>query len=189
MLAFRLRSPFAAIEGLLDRFICVAGAVIFSQAPEFMQQYLQRLGGRLDEARRQLDQMRAVAARSGLTLDQLTSRTESASDPSVSRLGGVLREAVERVDALSAAETALRHASILARPFVFLRRFDPAVASATWSVFKPAVPTTVEGAVYALGGAAAMLGAYHFALRRPIRRAWSSRANRLTLGANPPGQP
>ena len=31
-------------EKLLDRALCVAGAVIFSQAPEFMQQYLQRLG-------------------------------------------------------------------------------------------------------------------------------------------------
>ena len=32
-------------DGLLDRALCVAGTVLFSQIPEFMQQYLQRLGG------------------------------------------------------------------------------------------------------------------------------------------------
>jgi hypothetical protein len=34
-------------ETLLDRVLCVAGAITLSQAPEFFQQYLQRLGGHL----------------------------------------------------------------------------------------------------------------------------------------------
>jgi len=64
-----VRSLLAGGEGLLDRLLCVVGAVLFSQLPEFIQQYLQRLGGHLDEARRQLEQFRAVAAQSDLTLD------------------------------------------------------------------------------------------------------------------------
>jgi len=173
-----IRSVFAAGERMLDRLLCVLGAVAFSQIPEFMQQYLQRLGGHLDEARRQLDQLQAAAARSGLTLDQLTAHTAAATDPAVARLGGVLREAAARVDGLAAAESAIRHASVLARPFVFLGHLDPGIARATWSIFKPAVPTTAEGLVYALMGVLAILGTYHLGVRQPIRRAWLARADR-----------
>jgi len=40
-----------------------AGAVLLAQAPEFLQQYLQRLGGHLDEARRMVEQAPQLAAR------------------------------------------------------------------------------------------------------------------------------
>ena len=69
------QSILSAGDGLIDRLLCVVGAVLCSQLPEFIQQYLQRLGGHLDEARRQLDQFREVAAKSGLTLDQLAAKS------------------------------------------------------------------------------------------------------------------
>ncbi|TAG29309.1 MAG: DUF2937 family protein, partial [Verrucomicrobia bacterium] len=62
-------------ESLLDRALCVAGAVGFSQAPEFFQQYLQRLGGHLDEARLVLARFQGVASESGLTLRELIETT------------------------------------------------------------------------------------------------------------------
>lgn len=43
--------------------LAVIGAATFSQAPEFMQQYLQRLGGHLDEASRLQIQYPALAER------------------------------------------------------------------------------------------------------------------------------
>jgi len=173
-----IRSVFAAGEGLFDRLLCALGAATFSQVPEFMQQYLQRLGGHLDEARRQLEELQAAAARSGLTLEQLTAHTAAAGDPAVARLGAVLKEASTRVEDLAAAEGAIRHASILARPFVFLGHLDPAISRATWGVFKPALPTTLEGLVYSLVGIVVFLGVYHFGVRRPVGRAWKARAAR-----------
>ena len=82
-----IRSVISSGEGLFDRLLCVLGAVTFSQVPEFMQQYLQRLGGHLDEARRQLDRLQDAAARSGLTLEQLTAHMSPPDDPAVARLG------------------------------------------------------------------------------------------------------
>ena len=38
-----LRPLMRAGSKLIDRVLCVAGAVLFSQLPEFFQQYLQRL--------------------------------------------------------------------------------------------------------------------------------------------------
>ena len=164
------RKVLEAGEGLLDRALCVIGAVLFSQLPEFMQQYLQRLGGHLDEARRHLQQFRETAAQSGLTLDRLISQTNANADPAVAKLGGVMTEAVTRVHTLEAAQTALQNASLWSRPFVFLQHIDGAIARATWAIFKPAVPTTVEGLVYALVGMLVLLAVFHFGFKPVLVR-------------------
>jgi DUF2937 family protein len=163
-------------EGLLDRVLCVLGAVIFSQAPEFMQQYLQRLGGHLDEARRQLHQFQAVAAQSGLTLERLISQTTTNSDSAVAKLGGVMSQAVVRVDTLESAQSAIQNASLWSRPFVFLRHVDSSLAHATWAIFKPAVPTTAEGLVYAGFGMLTCIVIYHLGIKYPIVRFRARRA-------------
>jgi hypothetical protein len=181
-----VHSLLAAGEGFLDRLLCVVGAVLFSQLPEFIQQYLQRLGGHLDEARHQLEQFREAAAKSNLTLDQLIARTLGSAEPTVARLGGIMRETVARVDALAAADAAIRQASIFARPFVFLRHLDFSIAQATWSIFKPAVPTTLEGLVYAAGGVLLALAFYHGGVKAPVRRALRRRAERRALAAQVP---
>jgi len=158
-------------EGLLDRALCVIGAVVFSQIPEFMQQYLQRLGGHLDEARRQLLHFQQAAAQSGLSLDGLIGHTTANADPAVAKLSEVMTEAVTRVDTLATAQAAMQGASLWSRPFVFLRQADPAIARGTWAIFKPAVPTTVEGLVYALFGMLVLIAIYHLGIKYPIARA------------------
>jgi hypothetical protein len=163
-----LRPIFRASEGLLDRVLCVLGAVAFCQLPEFIQQYLQRLGGRLDEARRQLAQFEAVAAKSKLTLLQFIERTSASTDAAVAKLGGVMQGAIDRVAELTQAEAALRTASMWEKPFVFFSQLDRSIASATLDVYRPAVPTTVEGLVYAVAGLLVVLCIYHGLLRAPI---------------------
>ena len=160
----------AAGEGLLDRVLGVIGAVVFSQAPEFMQQYLQRLGGHLDEARRQLQQFQQVADQSGVSLDHLIGETSTNGDAAVARLGGVMAEASARVDTLATAQAALQHASPWTRPFVFLQNIDSDIARSTWAAFKPAMPTTVEGLVYAFAGLLVLLAVYHLGIKWPLAR-------------------
>jgi len=174
-----------ASGGLLDRLLCILGAVLFSQAPEFMQQYLQRLGGHLDEARRQLDRLAATASQSGLSLDELRAHAAASPDPAVARLGDVVRDTAARVDLLAAAEAALRHASLASRPWVFLRNYDSTIAGPTWAAFRPAVPTTLEGASYALVGMAVALGLYHLGVKTPVRRAWEARQARRVRATAP----
>jgi hypothetical protein len=164
------RALLGAGDGLLDRALCVIGAVIFSQVPEFMQQYLQRLGGHLDEARRQLAQFENTATQSGLTLDRFIAQTTANAEPAVARLGGVMTETAARVETLAAAQAALEHATLWSRPFVFLARIDLPIARATWGIFKPGVPTTLEGAVYALAGMLVLLAVYHFGIKRTAVR-------------------
>ncbi len=175
-------------EGLLDRLLCVLGAVLFAQLPEFMQQYLQRLGGHLDEARRQLENLRSAAERSGMTLKQLIADASSNPDPAIVRLGGVVRETSARVDSLAAASDALLHASAFTRPFVFLRHLDPSIAKATLSIFRPAVPTTFEGLVYALLGVVALLAFYRCCIRSPAVKLWRAARKQAPLSGEAVGK-
>jgi hypothetical protein len=167
-------------EKLLDRALCVAGTVLFSQAPEFMQQYLQRLGGHLEEARRQLAQFKNVAAQSGLSLDQFIAQTNANTDAAVAKLGDVMSDTGARVAHLETAQAAISQASPLMRPFAFLRHVDAEIANATWSIYKPAVPTTLEGLLYALLGMAVLLALYHGLIKVPLTRVLTRRAAKRT---------
>jgi hypothetical protein len=163
-----IRSASDGAERLLDRILCVVGAIVFSQAPEFMQQYLQRLEGHLDEARLTLGKFTEAAAQSGMTLNQLVAGAGQNPDPSMQKVGGVIQGAAERVDQLSAADAALRGASIWTRPFVFFGHIDWGIAKATWAIYRPAVPTTPEGFLYAGIGILFALALYYGAVRAPI---------------------
>ena len=167
------RSLLGAGEGLLDRVLCVLGAVIFSQAPEFMQQYAQRLGGHVDEARRQLRQFQETAAQSGLTLERFITQTSANSDTAVAKLGSVMSRSLTRVDTLESAQSALQNSSIWSRPFVFLQHLDSSIAQSTWAAYQPAVPTTAEGLVYAACGMLTLIAIYHLGVKYPITRACS----------------
>jgi hypothetical protein len=171
-----IQSASEGAERLLDRILCVAGAVLFSQMPEFMQQYLQRLGGHLDEARLVLERFRDAAAKSGMSLEQLAAGAGQSPDPAVGRLGAVIRGAAVRVDELAAADAALRHASLWARPFVFITHLDRGIARATLEIYRPAVPTTVEGFVYAGFGVIAIMVLYQLLVRGPVVRLLRRRA-------------
>lgn len=173
-------------ETLLDRVLCVAGAVGLSQAPEFFQQYLQRLGGHLDEAIRQLAKFEAVARESGITLEELIATTKAQAAEPVAKLGAVMAEARERVVELRTAAEALKSATLWERPWVFIRNVDTDIAAATWEAFKPAVPVTAEGFAYAGAGMLLALALYQAAVAWPLRVAavkWRARGGLTRAGS------
>ena len=81
-----------------------------------------------------------------------------------------MSEAGARVQHLETAQAAIAGASPLERPFAFLRHVDAEIANATWDFYKPAVPTTVEGLLYALAGMAVLLGLYYGLIKTPCAR-------------------
>jgi hypothetical protein len=178
-----VRSASAGAERIFDRVLCLVGAVAFSQLPEFMQQYLQRLEGHLDEARLQLEHFRQAAAQSSMTLDQLISGAAQNPDPAMGRMGAVVRELMVRVDRLTAADAALRGADIWHKPFVFASNLDPDIARATWSIYRPVFPTSAEGLAYGAVGLILILALYHLVVRRPIARRLERRSR--LAGAGP----
>ncbi len=112
------------------------GAAVFSQAPEFFQQYLQRLGGALDE---------------------------------LLRLNLQVPSAQARVANLTAARDALQNAAGFERPYDFASHLQPDIALGALAAFRPALPLTIEGFLYAVFGLLLGVGLVNL-VSRPARR-------------------
>ena len=152
--------PFKLLDGLMDRIMAVAGAIVCAQFPQYFVQYIQRLGGHLDEARRAVSQYEKVAASYNLSLQEYINVHLTAANKIFVSTGKVIQELVDRLTHLESAFTALQNSSPLTRWFVFVRVMDPEIARNTWTNFTPGVPTTVEALVYALIGLLVGWGVY-----------------------------
>lgn len=137
------------------------GGTVAAQGPEFAQQYAQRLGGAVDELRRQIAGLEADARASGTTRDGAVERLRGNPDQLVARRGEAARGDIERLAALSAQQQALASAtSPLGRLFAVLRDPDPGLARATYRDYQPAVPTTADGVVAGFLGFLASWGGW-----------------------------
>ncbi len=147
-----LRRPLRFLDGLIDRVCALIGAVMLSQFPQYYGQYMQRLGGHLDEALKAVSRYEKAAAEHGLTLEEyIQHHIESTSEVFVSS-GHVIQSLVERYHNLLNSFNALSEANIFNRWFIFLREIDLEIARNTWHNFVPGIPTTAEGFIYALCG-------------------------------------
>ena len=150
----------------------LSGAAALSQYPEFSQQYAQRLAGRVDALALFVAEFDADAASLGLARDAALQELAEGGQMGAARAKTVART-IARYDRLSADLAVLRGAGPFSRAYRVRSLTDVAIAQATWSDFKPAMPLTFEGAVFSgvgffagLGGMAAVLAV----LRWPFRR-------------------
>lgn len=127
-----------------------------SQAPEFAQQYRQRIGGAIDELRRVVATFDDNARAEGVTREQMIGRFKANADPTVQRDGDDKDRIVDRLGRLERQRDAVANAGPFARLAVLARGFDGQLARATYLDFEPAWPATSEGLV--IGGAGFLLG-------------------------------
>jgi hypothetical protein len=125
----------AWLKSLVDGIGAAGGAATSSQLPEFVHQYLQRLGGHRDEAFNFVRMLKAQG---------------------VDVTSAVFTAAEARAQSLARAFDTIAQSSDLAQPAVFLRHMDPDIARATYDLFLPAVPLTPAGLLY--GGLGLILG-------------------------------
>ena len=132
------------------------GGLLASQFPAFFDQYLQSLGGRLDQARIHAQRIAETARDQGLSLEAYLRRFADNADPVVQSQAEVMASALADEARLSQAYAVLTQASAGLRPVVLLRHLDADVAAATAERFVPAAPLGLEGLVYL--GLGALLG-------------------------------
>lgn len=142
----------AILGRIADGLAGAAGAAVLAQFPAFYQQYLQRLGGRLDQALLAVDRLQEAAEEQGLTLSAYVRYFLDATDPVFRREGQNLVATLTQAQDLKEAQAALDGASPLTRPMVFLDHLDPDLASAAFDSYVPALPLDSEGLVYAAIG-------------------------------------
>jgi len=160
------------------------GGLLASQFPAFFDQYLQSLGGRLDQARVHAARIAEVARDQGLSVATYIQRFADNADPVVQSQAEVMASTLADESRLGAAYAVLTQAPAGLRPIVFLRHLDLDIAAATADRFTPAAPLGLEGLLYlaigALLGLAALAGGR--SLARHARRRLAARAERLPPG-------
>jgi Protein of unknown function (DUF2937) len=167
MLARRLALAIAVLAGLIG-----------SQAPEFAQQYRQRLGGALEELNRIVSEFDSEVQRQNLTRAEGLKRLEDNFDRLARERGEDMGKAINRSERLTAQIQAMNSSGPLMRLYVVATSFDPKIAQSTLDNYEPAELLSV-GALTA-GGLAALWG---WAATRLIAWPFSRRSRLLAARA------
>ncbi len=154
----------------------LVGALLLSQFPEFFQQYVQRLGGRLDEVTSQVSALDKRAAEAGTSTSLYLRDFILNRDPQVRREGQELQALVQRRVTLADDYRALTGPDRWWRAGRFATHFDWDVAATTARAYQPAMPVTAESAIYS--GAGFGSGMVIFLLLFGLRRRKGARARR-----------
>lgn len=141
---------FGLVGNLVDRLLCVAGAIVLAQAPVYMAQYVDVLSGAKAESGIMYEELSGLAKSYNLDLETYLDKLAANPDPMVRDNVAVQQSAVARHEKYVAAFDAITGASIWTRPFRFMQHADPTISQAV--VFEPGLPLTMEGGVYALVG-------------------------------------
>ena len=176
---------------MIGRSLCTAAALlsgfIASQAPEFAQQYRQRLGGAVDELGLVVTTFDRDAADAGMDRSKAVAAMKSSENTLVHLRGASVEAAIHRYDRLRAQYVDFERSGSLGRVTALFASPDQPLVRATFDHYEPAVPTTLAGIVTASLGfllAYLVLGPLAWLLRpgrsrrrkrpeRPERRRWS----------------
>ncbi|UCH75735.1 MAG: DUF2937 family protein [Rhodospirillales bacterium] len=170
---------------MLSRLVIIAVGLAIgagaAQGPEFIQQYTQRLGGWRDAYAQQLADLDARAAEAGMKRDEYVAALRGSEDPNAVREGDYLVLLPGYKAALDRAYEDLVGATAWSRPLAFVGHYNSELASRVLRDFKPAIPTTLEGAAY--GGTGFLVGWFAIALIGVPYRIWRRRREAAALRA------
>ena len=133
----------------------LVGCAIFSQAPEFAQQYRQRIGGAVDELKTVVADFDKDAAGSAMSRGEALSALTGAPEKFANQRGLSMERTVERFSRLEKQQKSIENANPLLRPFVVMRNPDNQIIRSAWEIFQPAIPLNSAGAFY--GGSEAFI--------------------------------
>lgn len=180
-LDFGGESPILLAMGAVHRTIVLAGALLggaaLSQAPEFTQQYRQRLGGAMAELQQFVADFDRDAKANGLSRAQALGAYAHSTEKFLNDRGLTMQGVLDRFDRLDRQSRDFASMAPVMRPFGLLTEHDRKVWSGAWRDFEPAMPLTAHGAVWAAIGAAvgALLIWFPAPIARHARRRWQRR--------------
>jgi hypothetical protein len=138
------------LRGLFDRLFVAGAAVAGGLVPGFIAQYRQRLGGRLDQARLDLQPWQRIADQfyQG-DLQNLIQYHLDSKDSTFHAEGGVIQALVTTVQRLQSAVDAL-HASLFHQLGYLTLHADTGLMRATFADWVPTFALSVDGVLFAL---------------------------------------
>ena len=151
----------AFVRGLLDRLFLIGAVVVGGLIPGFIAQYRQRLGGRLDQAKIDLEPWQKIADQFHQgDLDKLIQYHLASSDPTFHAEGAAIQSLVASVHQLQIAVDALQ-SSLFHQVSYLAMHMDPGLARATFSDWVPTFALSIEGLMFAVLFAVAIWLLFH----------------------------
>jgi Protein of unknown function (DUF2937) len=151
----------AIVRSLLDRMFLVGAVVAGGLVPGFITQYRQRLGGRLDQARIDLEPWQQIANQFHHgDINQLIHYHLQSSDPTFHAEGTAIQNLVASVQHLQGAADAL-HTSLFHQVGYLAMHTDSELGLATWRDWVPTFSLSAEGLTFALLFALAIWLLFH----------------------------
>jgi len=148
----------------------LGGAAGVSQFPEYSQQYMQRLGGAVDELLRFMDDFHKDAVSLDLSRDAALVDLAQGGQMGAARADSMVRT-IDRHARLSSDLADMQNLGPFSLARYATRFTDPELAGRVWENYKPAMPVTFEGIIFAvigfLGGLALLSGLIYL-LRLPF---------------------
>jgi len=132
-------------------------ACSMSQFPEYSQQYVQRLGGAVDELTTVVEDFDASAQASGQNREAALLSMDGTEF--LNRRQDDMRRTMTRQDTLTQDYDALRDANAFERLAYITKLTDTGITERTWDDFQPAVPLTLDGLIFTVVGYLAGYGA------------------------------
>lgn len=154
----------------------LAGGISMSQAPEFAQQYRQRIGGAIEELQRVVAEFDRDASANGMTRSEALA-AHAGAQPLFRDRGRSMETTIGRLDLLTRQQIEFETASPLAEPLMLMQG-DRVLLAGVWRDFQPAVPVTLSGLGWGVAGfglAAALAWSVFLGVRRGFRALFSAR--------------
>jgi hypothetical protein len=129
--------------------ISVVLALLFGQAPEFAQQYAQRLGGAIDELDRTVRHFEEDSRRSGYDRVGALALMGKNQEQLVRDQATRMSETIDRLANLRAQQTSMNHRGPFTRVAAFTTGYDRETAARTWRDFEFALPLSIGAILFA----------------------------------------
>jgi hypothetical protein len=148
------------VRAILDRIILLAGVVVAGCVPGFIEQYRQRLSGRLEQVTQDLSPFQAIADREHAgSLAELVRYHLQSADPTFHQEGEALQSMLDAADRLRAMVQGLD--TDLAHQFAYLlTHSDNTLLQTTWSDYRPAFALDLQGIIFAILVGVALWGLF-----------------------------
>lgn len=143
--------------GIKSKLVTLVAGLIglssFSQAPEFSQQYRQRLGGAVQELGVVVGDFDKNAKSALLSREEALGKLQGSKEQFVQDRGNSMGKTINRFDKLAIQQANLESSNGYMQPLFVLQNPDLELVKGAWSIYQPAIPLNKEGAVYGGFGA------------------------------------
>ena len=147
------KSALKIIVQTADRITIAVFAIIFTQVPQFIVQYKQRLGGHVDELASIIQQYKETAALSDKSIQEYIDLFLDSGIPEFISTGKIMNLNLERLDYLNNALNDLMSSTSFMQFFTFIKTMDYKIFRATLSNFTPGISFNFETFIYIFIGA------------------------------------